>query len=73
MTPAELPPVDACPSLDCDPGSPACLPLAHLDTPEGPVEAYWCRWCGMTWTATFDAYGWVVDRSFGPADTRTAA
>ena len=73
MIAVELAPVDRCPSLCHHGSSPACLPLAHLDTTEGPVEAYWCKVCGMTWTARFDAYGWVVDRSFGPATAGRAA
>ena len=67
MTPAELPPVDACPSLDCDPGSPACLPLAHLNLTDGTIAAYWHTSCGTVWATWFDEHLWPVDRSVAPA------
>ena len=76
MTPvlaAELPPVDACPSPDCLPGdNPACLPLSWAVLPSGgTIAGYWHEACGMAWTAKFDEYWWVIDRSIAPV--RTAA
>ena len=70
---AELPPVDACPSLDCHPGdNPACLPLVSVSSDGGIIAGYCCGTCGMAWATRFDRFGWPVDRSLAPALGDTA-
>jgi len=67
MIPAELPPVDACPSPDCHPGdNPACLPLVTAADGDGTIAGYSCSACGTAWSTAFDPFGWPVDRSIAP-------
>ena len=75
MIAADLPPVDACPALDCHPGlSGPCLPLSWAVLPSGGMVAgYWHEVCGMTWATWFDEHWWVVDRRTAPAMREAAA
>ena len=68
---AELAPVDTCPA--CPGDNLACLPLSHLDLPDGTIAAYWHRSCGTAWATFFDRFGWPVDRSVAPAEPARAA
>ena len=62
---AELDPVDVCPAC---PGIPvAAVPVGDPEpVPGGVVWPYQCPDCGTAWTAVFDEFGWVIERSIAP-------
>ena len=72
--PAELPPVDACPSPECFPGdAPPLAPLSTRETGRGLLADYQCP-CGTAWQTRFDQFGWVIERMTADvAERRTAA